>query len=224
MRQIYSSDSIGNYTHCKEHLLFLHTITGCVTTSALFNKGKIKALKLLQKRQDLQRSAEVFNQENCPLNVIVDNGVRFLLAMYGAPIIESCINNYRYLSFAKLTRFNTPVKLSLLPPTATAAQQHLYRVYYEVQTWLGNEIDPEQWGWVINNYLLEPTKILLPPAPDALLNTIFCNCTKGCGSNCGCRKVELPCSAVCGHCRGHSCLNVTPDNNSDDNINIEEAE
>jgi len=40
--QIYSSGSIGDYTHCKEHFLFLHAITGCDTTSALFNKGKNK--------------------------------------------------------------------------------------------------------------------------------------------------------------------------------------
>jgi len=90
---------------------------------------------------------------------------------------------------------------------------------------LGNKVDPEQ--WVINNNFLESVITLLPPAPDVLLNTIFCNYTKGCGSNCGCRKVGLPCSVVCGHCRGQSCLNVTRDDDSADtscNINIEEAE
>ncbi|KAJ8893080.1 hypothetical protein PR048_005663 [Dryococelus australis] len=57
---------------------------------------------------------------------------------------------------------------------------------------------------------------LLPPAPDVLLNTSVCNCTKGCGTNCGCRKVGLPCSIVCGHCRGKTYLNPTTDSVSSD--------
>lgn len=33
---------------------------------------------------------------------------------------------------------------------------------------------------------------LLPPAPPKLLNTIFCNCSKNCGGNCGCKKLGYP--------------------------------
>lgn len=58
---------------------------------------------------------------------------------------------------------------------------------------------------------MEPIPSLLPPAPDTLLNSIFCNCSKSCGFNCGCRKIGLKCSAVCGHCHGQSCLNAAPD-------------
>lgn len=164
----------------------------------------------------MQRSAEVFQQETCSPEVIVNNGVHFLLAIYGAPIKEVSLDNYRYLSFAKSTRFNKPVKLQSLPPTTGAARQHLFRVYYQVQTWLGNELNPEQWGWVMKDHVLEPVMTLLPPAPDELLHMIFCNCTKGCGTNCGCRKIGLPCSAVCGHCHGQSCLNAPPSDDSAD--------
>ncbi|KAJ8896983.1 hypothetical protein PR048_002329 [Dryococelus australis] len=62
------------------------------------------------------------------------------------------------------------------------------------QTWLGSELNPEHWGWVVKNNLLEPIMTLLPPAPDVLLKAIFCNCTKGWGTNYGCRKDGLPCS------------------------------
>ena len=121
------------------------------------------------------------------------------------------IITYQYLSFAKSTTFNTAVKLQSLPPTTAAAQQHLYHVYYQIQTWLGKDIDPQQWGWILNNNILEPVTTLLPPAPDSILNTIFCNCTKGCGANCGCRKIGLSCSIVCGNCHGQSCLNAMPE-------------
>ncbi|KAJ8883102.1 hypothetical protein PR048_014941 [Dryococelus australis] len=93
------------------------------------------------------------SRKNYPSNVIVDNGIL-------------SIDNYRYLTFAKSTRLNTPVKFPSLPPTAAAARQYLYPVYYQLQTWLGNELNSEQWGLVINNNLLESVMTLLPPAPD----------------------------------------------------------
>jgi hypothetical protein len=32
---------------------------------------------------------------------------------------------------------------------------------------------------------------------------------KGCGSSCGCRKLGLQCSSVCGECNGQACLNAS---------------
>ena len=162
---------------------------------------------MFEKLTDLHPLAQEFQLENFPPNTVIDNGMRFLLAMYGAPQSETSIDDYRYISFARSTRLNRPVKLSSLPPTRAAAQQHLNRVYYQVQVWLGNNLQPEQWGWVFKNNKLEPITTLLPPAPDELINTIFCNCRKGCSANCGCRKVGLQCSIVCSNCRGISCLN-----------------
>ncbi|VVC37834.1 Hypothetical protein CINCED_3A016765 [Cinara cedri] len=122
--------------------------------------------------------------------------------MYGAPKKEISIDNYRYLTFAKLTRNNKPIKLLSLPSTTSAAQQHLLRVYYQLQVWLGNTFNPKQWGWAMDDNILEPVTTLLPPAPKDLLNMIFYNCTKGYGTNCGCRKIGVNCSIICGHCRG----------------------
>lgn len=38
--EIYSSKSFDKYPHSKKQILFLHAISGCDTTSALFRKGK----------------------------------------------------------------------------------------------------------------------------------------------------------------------------------------
>lgn len=62
----------------------------------------------------------------------------------------------------------------------------------------------------MRNGFLEPTTTILPPAPENLLNTIFCNCKNGRGSRCGCRKSGLPCSLACGQCNGQACLNASP--------------
>lgn len=38
--EIYSSKSFDKYPNSKRHILFLHALSGCDTTSALFKKGK----------------------------------------------------------------------------------------------------------------------------------------------------------------------------------------
>ncbi|RVE41733.1 hypothetical protein evm_013610 [Chilo suppressalis] len=89
-----------------------------------------------------------------------------------------------------------------------AADVELFRVYYQVQVWLGNKLNPEDWGWKLIDNILEPVKTLLPPAPEKLLNSFFCNCKTGCNDKRGCKKVGLFCSLACISCRGQSCSNV----------------
>ncbi|KAL4719828.1 hypothetical protein ACJJTC_012796 [Scirpophaga incertulas] len=206
--RIYSSQSLTAYPKCQAHILFLHAITGCDTTSAIFKRGKTAVFKLFEKCNDLIECAEVFKNINSSRNDIVTYGIRFLLAMYGAPKKIDSIDKYRYLRFVKSAWKNTTVQLSSLPPTSASAFQHLYRVYYQVQVWLGNELDPQEWGWKLNDDCLEPIQTLLPPAPEKLLNTIFCNCKTDCSKNCGCQKVGLYCSPVCINCQGQTCLNI----------------
>ncbi|GFY54545.1 uncharacterized protein TNIN_441451 [Trichonephila inaurata madagascariensis] len=107
------------------------------------------------------------------------------------------------------TKLNKPVQLANLPPTSAAAHQHINRVYYQVQTWLGNDLKPPKWGWILLNEFLEPITAILSPAPDELLNTIFCNCKNSRGSRCGCRKSGLQCSSACGQCNGQACFNAS---------------
>jgi len=70
----------------------------------------------------------------------------------------------------------------------------------------------------MNNNVLEPIMTFLPPASDELMNMIFCNCKKGCGTNCSCKTIGIKCSIICEHCRGKSCFNSSYDNALDDNI------
>ena len=68
--------------------------------------SKILLLKIFENRPDLYQAAEVFQQENCSQQLIFENRVRIILAMYGAPKSETSLDNYRYLSFAKSTTFS----------------------------------------------------------------------------------------------------------------------
>ena len=87
---------------------------------------------------------------------------------------------------------------------------HFSRVYYEVQTWLGHDLESQKWGWIMPDEFLESVVTMNPPAPEELPNTVFCNCKNSCGLQCGCRKAGLQCSLVCGQCNGQACLNASP--------------
>lgn len=98
--KIYSStNSMDHYNFGREHILFLHAVTGCDTTSTFFNKGKVKVLKLLENRPDLQSAAAVFKNQNCSVQDIFEHGIKLILAMYGAQKQVVSIDNYRYITF-----------------------------------------------------------------------------------------------------------------------------
>ncbi|CAH0552841.1 unnamed protein product [Brassicogethes aeneus] len=128
---------------------------------------------------------------------VITNGIRFLLSICGAPKKTTCFHTYRYACFVKNSKSKKQVQLACLPPTSMAAYQHLFRVYYQVQVWLGYQVEPKDW-----------VQTLLPPAPEKLLNTIFRNCKKGCSAKSGCKKVGLFYSLACTNCQGRSCSNV----------------
>ncbi|WAR13570.1 hypothetical protein MAR_027750 [Mya arenaria] len=100
------------------------------------------------------------------------------------------------------------VLVQSLPPTSNAAKYHSYRVYLQVQTWIGRDISPTDWGWTMNGDKLVPVKTSLPAAPERLLKMIRCCCRQKCDSKrCTCRKHGLCCTAACGECHGLSCSN-----------------
>ncbi|GBM47470.1 hypothetical protein AVEN_153684-1 [Araneus ventricosus] len=122
----------------------------------------------------------------------------------------------------KNTSNNKRVQLSCLLPTSAAAYQHLCRVCYQVQVWLGNELRPENWGWVLKDNSLEPIQTLLPLTAEKPLNTIFCKCKKGFNYNCSCKKVGLFCSQLYSNCQGKSYSNVESNTTYEDVYNINE--
>lgn len=79
-----------------------------------------------------------------------------MLAVYNAPKSVGSIDHLRYTQYVKFTKLNKPVQLSSMPPTSAAAQQHLNHVHYQVKTWLGHHLEPQERGWTMRNGFLEP--------------------------------------------------------------------
>ncbi|GFT92943.1 uncharacterized protein TNCV_740891 [Trichonephila clavipes] len=112
-----------------------------------FEQGKIKFAKNFEKCHGLHKSAEVFKNVNEDSNNIFQAGVTYILGLYGASAKIKDLNTLRYNSLVKATAKSTCVLVSSLPPTTDAAFEHLKRVYLQIQIWLGNDVDIDDWGW-----------------------------------------------------------------------------
>ena len=62
--------------------------------------------------------------------------------------------------------------LAVLPPTSSAARQHSFRVFHQVQLWRGINLTPTDWGWILKDDQLLPIPTLKAAAPDKLLHLI----------------------------------------------------
>lgn len=95
---------------------------------------KIKSVSLFNDYDHFQDVVTVLNNPRTT-HEITGAGEKFLLALCGAPITERDLNHHKFISFTKNVRHSRHVLLlSGLPPTCTAARQHNYRGYYQMQT------------------------------------------------------------------------------------------
>ena len=71
---------LGNYI-C-EKLLFVHSFTGCDTTSSFYGIGKGTALKYFIKSDDFQNIVSVFMNPNATQSQVKNAGERAVLILY----------------------------------------------------------------------------------------------------------------------------------------------
>uniref|UniRef100_A0A2S2NF39 Uncharacterized protein n=1 Tax=Schizaphis graminum TaxID=13262 RepID=A0A2S2NF39_SCHGA len=86
----------------------------------------------------LLHSIETFYDPIASKDNICKAGEMFILALYNASEKETNLNNYRYQCFAKNVSCSKNVLLTL-PPSEAAAREHSFRVYHQIQMWLGNK-------------------------------------------------------------------------------------
>ena len=155
---------------------------------------------MISSSKELQKIAENFNDPNVNARVIKERGNRILLALYGSKNQNDSLNDFRFVKFKKLSARQS-FQLQSLPPTESAAAQHHYRVYHQVQNWLGNHKNPLDWGWTLTKRGVEPVKVVGSLIPNQLLESFSCKCKTDCKSEkCTCRKHRLNCSEIFTNC------------------------
>ena len=198
---------------CKELLgtdiLFLHAVLGCDTTYSFYGIGKGLSLKIFQQNEHLQPQAAVFQNDLATSEEIASAGKHALVCLYKGKEGEG-LDALRYNTFCdKAVSGKSFIKPQALPPTSSAAKYHSYRDFAQVMQWKGRDLDPTEWGWIIEDGIMMPLQTDLPYAPEELLKLISCNCKKGCSNlRCSCKRNGLKCTPGCGECRGVSCENA----------------
>ncbi|GBN54145.1 hypothetical protein AVEN_185759-1 [Araneus ventricosus] len=79
-------------------------MSGCDTTSSLFNCVKLKFVQTLKNNNDLLKVIEIFKNPDMTPEAVVDVGNRLLVALYGYPITTSdtpSLNNLCYKCYMK---------------------------------------------------------------------------------------------------------------------------
>ena len=191
------------------NILQIHAILGCDTTSRVHGIGKGASLKRFQNDPVFRSCLKTFSLPASSHEDIAKAGESAILMLYGDQA-NANLNDVRYNTFCKkLSTCKKAVVPENLPPTSDALRFHSYRVFHQVQRWLGNFLPVLEWGWIVRGNLLLPIQMSCAPAPPDLLKLIKCNCKAGCSptSNCSCRKHRLKCTPICGTCKGVSCSN-----------------
>ena len=192
-------------------LLFLHSFTGCDSTSRVYGVGKKSVFqKIMKDDQVLILCAETFTSRGMSIAEIKKLGCQAMTVIFGGESTCS-LAAMRYSIFSKKVAaaksFVTPERL---PPTESATKFHCLRVYYQVMVWMGMEsdLDPLDWGWGLENNRFVHIMTAMNAAPYTLLKMIHCNCTTACATpRCSCRKNGLPCTSACGSCQVTCCDN-----------------
>ena len=131
------------------HILFLHAVLGCDTTSRLHGIGKGNSLKKFRSSQHFHEQAKVFDAQSASLEGVTAAGEQALVSIYNGKPGE-ILDSLRYKRFCEKVATNTShVKTQTLPPTSAAVKYHSLRVYLQVQQWKvsGDDLLPVEWGW-----------------------------------------------------------------------------
>lgn len=214
--EFYNSSSFKS-ENLQNIVAFLHAFTGCDTTSCFYRMGKNKLIDRVP-HDKLIELASVFYNKNASCDEIASSTYNLIVELYTnkaeKQLIEKSgsmsLNDLRYLHFSK-AKIKTKFSLESLPPTEGAAKQHGYRVFYQLQNWLGNtDLQAIDWGWQIKQDRLVPIGSTDPPIPRKLLEQISCGCSKkGCvDASCSCKKHGLKCTTLCAYCNDDCCSNL----------------
>ena len=114
--------------------------------------------------------------------MLTSKGEEALACLFGAQPCEG-LDLLRFGKFVtKTSRAKEQVQVNTLPPTYAATTYHIFRVYHQIQQWIGNYLEPTDWGWQLKNDTRVPIKTHLLLAPEDLLKIICCNCMQNCES------------------------------------------
>ena len=163
-----------------DSLIGLHAFTGCDTVSAFASRGKLNALKLMQRDITYQ---ETFSQVGQSWDVqpqLFEKVQQFTCRMYVAASSTTEVNDLRYQLFCAK---RGEIESNLLPPCRDCLFMHLLRANYQAAIWKcclhahPTVPDPTKCRWIDDDGKLAIHWMRSLPAPDAVLELLACKCS-----------------------------------------------
>lgn len=93
----------------------------------------------------LKKCVDTFNKTNTMAHEEKKAGQTLFIHLYGTKAEKLTLYTLPSTQFHKAVKKNTPTQ-EFLPPTSASAVQCLFRIYHEIQQWLGNKLKPEKCG------------------------------------------------------------------------------
>ena len=130
--------SVGDLTrslgYAAQHLLAIHAISGCDTTSSLYGHGKVSVFKKLRAHAKIQSWLAVLENPNSDHEEVTDAGNKVLVLLYGGNTTDS-LNDLRHSMYMHATATNSRFPQSeRLPPTENAARYHSVQSSFAVSS------------------------------------------------------------------------------------------
>ena len=150
-------------------------------------------------------SASLFTCPSTPPDILISSGLSILSLLYKS---DNSLDTTRANMFLqKSSLHNELCDIDRYPPTETAAKLHIQRIFLQVCTWKGINLNPLEWGFFMKDDKMLPIMTALDVAPAAVLGKLKCTCRTTCTKRCSCRcNYGINCSNNCRNCK-YTCLN-----------------
>lgn len=183
-------------------LPMFHAFTGCDTVSCFSGRGKRTAWETWNVFPEVTDAFISLMRQ--PQQSEVDTAMavleRFVVLLYDKTSCRCHVNELRLDLFTRKGR-----DVLHIPPTQGCLIEHVRRAAYQAgHCWSQSLVpmvdlpQPEGWGWTgTAGGTWEVLWSKLPEASKVCRELLRCGCTKGCRTNCKCKKAALPCTALC---------------------------
>ena len=185
-RRIFDISKISETLGQKQcsSLLALHAFTGCDSTSAFRGIGKVKPIKVLEKKKEFEDPLVVLGESWNVVDSTLHELEEFTCAIYGHPRFKSLDLLRLHLLKKKCMQTNEidpnkSVDLATLPPCTATLKQHIKRTNFQLKIWK-DALEPfqelpsaEHHGWKMEDGCLEPNwceTSILPEELELLLD------------------------------------------------------
>ena len=130
---------------CAKFLPVIHALSGQDTTFKLQGNGKGN---VMTKYKHIIKEGRPFLNVHATQEEIEEAGRKIICLIYDEKAEHFNLNDMRLKKFEQnVIKSINSVNIKKLPPTNSAAKHYSYRVYDQVQVWLGiDTLDKTEWG------------------------------------------------------------------------------